>query len=245
MNNTPFQFKHFALSHHQSALKIGTDSVLLASVIPAHDYHNILDIGTGCGVILFCLAQRFVPETDQVQYLTGIDIDCNSIKEAEENKQRFPVFKNQNIDFKKVSLQEHQMEKRKYDLIVSNPPFFGNALKSPFSEKNLSKHRDHNLSFEDLANGVCTLLSENGVFYLILPTQEMAQFDTITTQKGLSPCFQMDVYPIQGKPMHRIIKGYCKYIPSDYKVEKLCIREPSLGYSDEYKEVTKPFYIKY
>lgn len=245
MNSSPFQFKHFALSHHQSALKIGTDSVLFASVIPNDDFRNMLDIGTGCGVILYCLANRFFPKTDQPQFLTGIDIDLNSIKEAEQNKQTFPVYENQNIDFKKISLQEHQMEKREYDLIVSNPPFFGNALKSPFSEKNLSKHRDHNLSFEDLAEGVLTLLSENGVFYLILPTQEMAQFDSITTQKGLFPCFQMNVYPIQGKPMHRVIKGFCKYKPFDYKVQKLCIRESSLGYSNEYKEVTKQFYLKY
>ena len=87
-------------------------------------------------------------------------------------------------------------------------------------------------------------MSEQGVFYLILPVQEMAQFDAIITAKGLYPCFQMNVYPIQGKPMHRIIKGFCKQKPSPFEVQNLSIRDTSTEYSSEYKELTKQFYLK-
>jgi len=245
MDSTPFQFKNFHLFHSKSALKIGTDSVLLASVIPIHVPSSILDIGCGCGVILFCIADRNKKLTDTLQFYTGVDIDAPSIEEAQLNKSHFPINKNQFFRFIQSSIQEFANENMEYDLIVSNPPFFGNSLASPYERKQLSKHRDENLSFEDLASSVSTLLSEQGVFYLILPVQEMDQFDVISLEKGLYTCFQMNVYPIQGKPMHRIIKGYCKKKPEPFEVQNLCIRETPTEYSAEYKELTKQFYLNF
>lgn len=244
MDSTPFQFKEFHLFHSKSALKIGTDSVLLASAIPIYEPSSILDIGCGCGVILFCLADRNKKRTDALQFYTGVDIDAPSIQESQLNKSHFPELKNQHFRFIQNSIQEFAMENRKYDLIVSNPPFFGNSLASPYERKQLSKHRDDHLSFEDLASSVDALLSEQGVFYLILPVQEMAQFDAIITAKGLYTCYQMNVYPIQGKPMHRVIKGYCKKKPALFEVQNLCIRETPSEYSADYKELTKQFYLK-
>ncbi len=241
----PFQFKQFSLYHHRSALKIGTDSVLLASVIPLHKSDFILDIGTGCGVILYCIASRYFQENGYLQFYTGIDIDASSILEAIENKKYFPVPKNQYFRFLHSSIQEFSVENMEYDLIVSNPPFFGNGLASPFEKKQLSKHRDDHLSFEDLATSVDTLLSENGVFYLILPPQEMVEFDKIILEKRFFLCYQMNIYPIQGKPIHRVIKGYCKNKPASFEIQNLCIRESNQEYSAEYKAYTEPFYIKW
>jgi tRNA1Val (adenine37-N6)-methyltransferase len=245
MDNKPFQFKEFQLYHSRSALKIGTDSVLLASAIPIQKPTTILDIGTGCGVILFCIAARNKSQTSQLQFYTGVDIDGPSIQEAQLNKSHFPVNKNQFFRFIQSSIQEFAIENMEYDLIVSNPPFFGNSLASPHKRNQLSKHRDENLSFEDLAVSVASLLSEKGVFYLILPVQEMAQFDVICSDKGLYPCYQMNVYPIQGKPMHRIIKGYCKQNPAPFEILNLNIRETPSEYSTEYKELTKQFYLNF
>ena len=242
---SPFQFKQFALSHHRSALKIGTDSVLLASVIPLHKPQFILDIGTGCGVILYCIAARNFQEKEQLQFFTGIDIDPSSIMEALENKEHFPIPKQQYFRFLHTSVQAFSVDNLEFDLIVSNPPFFGNSLLSPYEKKQLSKHRDDQLSFEDLAASIETLLSDDGAFYLILPTQEMVEFDSIITQRGLYSCFQMNVYPIQGKPIHRVIKGYCKYKPETFEIQSLCIREKTQEYSAEYKAYTEPFYIKW
>jgi tRNA1Val (adenine37-N6)-methyltransferase len=244
-NPTPFQFKQFALYHHKSALKIGTDSVLLASVIPLHKSQFILDIGTGCGVVLYCIAARFFQEKEQFQFYTGIDIDQASIQEARDNKLQFPTPKHQYFRFLHTSVQDFSCDNMEFDLIVSNPPFFGNSLLSPNEKKQLSKHRDDHLSFEDLEASVETLLSEDGIFYLILPPQEMEEFDSIITQKGMNTCFQMDVYPIQGKPIHRIIKGYCKKKPESLEIQNLCIREKSQEYSAEYKALTEPFYIRW
>lgn len=244
MDNKPFYFKEFHLYHSKSALRIGTDSVLLASVIPLHNPKNTLDIGCGCGVILFCIASKNKEHSNTKQFFTGVDIDGPSIEEAHLNKTHFPFNNNQHFNFIQSSIQEFAKEDLEYDLIVSNPPFFGNSLASPFERKQLSKHRDENLSFEDLASSVVTLLSEQGVFYLILPFQEMAQFDDIITAIGLFPCYQMNVYPIQGKPMHRVIKGYCKKKPALFEIQNLCIRETNTEYSAAYKELTKQFYLK-
>lgn len=241
----PFHFKQFSLYHHKSALKIGTDSVLLASVIPLHRSDFILDIGTGCGVILYCIANRYFNKSEKLQFFTGIDIDASSILEAIENKEHFPVPENQYFRFLHSSIQEFSVENMEYDLIISNPPFFENDLASPFEKKQLSKHRDEHLSFEDLAASVETLLSENGFFYLILPPQEMAEFDKIISEKRFSSCYQMNVYPIQGKPIHRVIKGYCKHKPAPYVIQNLCIRNTNQEYSAEYKAYTEPFYMKW
>ena len=242
---TPFQFKQFALSHHRSALKIGTDSVLLASVIPLHKSQFILDIGTGCGVILYCIAARNFQQKEQLQFYTGIDIDPSSITEALENKELFPNPKHQYFRFINTSVQDFSYDNMEFDLIVSNPPFFGNSLLSPNEKKQLSKHRDDHLSFEDLATSVETLLSEDGSFYLILPPPEMADFDRIMIDKGFYSCYQMNVYPIQGKPIHRMIKGYCKFKPETFEIQSLCIREKTQEYSAEYKAFTEQFYIKW
>lgn len=244
MDNPPFQFKEFHLFHSQSALKIGTDSVLLASVIPIQEPSTILDIGCGCGVILFCIAARNKVQTSTQQVYTGVDIDEPSIQEAQLNEIHFPKNINQYFRFIQSSIQVFAKENMEYDLIVSNPPFFANSLASPHERKQLSKHRDDNLSFEDLASSVDALLSELGVFYLILPIQEMAQFDAIITSIGLHPCYHMNVYPIQGKPIHRIIRGYCKKKPAPFEIHNLCIRETPSEYSSEYKELTKKFYLK-
>ncbi|PKP21587.1 MAG: hypothetical protein CVU02_00095 [Bacteroidetes bacterium HGW-Bacteroidetes-19] len=244
MDNKPFKFREFHLYHSKSALKIGTDSVLLASAIPIQSPTTILDIGTGCGVILFCIASRNKTQNTQIQFYTGVDIDRESILEAKHNESNFPKNKNQYFRFIQTSIQEFVLENMKYDLIVSNPPFFANSLASPHERKQLSKHRDENLSFDDLGLSVSKLLSEQGVFYLILPVQEMVQFDVICSEKGLYTCYQMNVYPIQGKPMHRIIKGFCKQKPATFEVQNLCIRETPSEYSSQYKELTKQFYLK-
>ena len=76
-----FQFKQFSLHHGHSTMKIGTDAVLLAALTDGKDAHNILDIGCGCGVIAFCMAQKAPSDAE----IWGIDPDENSIKEATQN----------------------------------------------------------------------------------------------------------------------------------------------------------------
>ena len=125
-----FHFKQFALEHERSTLKIGTDAVLLAALTAVDSAQTVLDIGCGCGVIAFCLAQKLADSLDDPQ-IFGIDVDANSIVEAQGNADRFAFLPTSCFHFEKIRLQDFvsQDNKRCYDLIVSNPPYFHGDLK--------------------------------------------------------------------------------------------------------------------
>ncbi|MCL1849891.1 MAG: methyltransferase, partial [Bacteroidetes bacterium] len=159
-----FRFKQFSVSHSESTMKVGTDAVLLGAWMPVpENCKTVLDIGSGCGVISLMLAQR----TDAK--IIGVDIDEKSVKEAQRNAEISPwkddvQFIHENIvDFAQKTTQ-------KFDMIVSNPPFFENSLKSPEISKNISKH-NVTLSLNELIDAVEIFLSENGRFGVILPIE--------------------------------------------------------------------------
>ena len=187
-----FHFKHFSLYHENSALKISTDAVLLAAVTPVDQARRVLDIGCGCGVIAYCLAwkmqRKFIQDDtlqkksiceNDIQEIIGIDIDAPSIADALKSKEIFPKRNFQMIHFHQQSIQEFYKDySEKIDLIVSNPPFFVDALKPGTPQKNISKHND-TLPFEDLKDAVCQLLAPNGRFFMILPANESERFEQI------------------------------------------------------------------
>jgi len=241
-----FDFKHFSLSHSKSTLKIGTDSVLLASVVPVGQISSLLDIGCGCGVISFCLAHKMaLLDIPAEQKIMGIDIDGESVEEAMENLGNFPKRNNQHIDFQLISLQKFsQKTSCKFDLIVSNPPYFTNSLKPNRIDKAKGKHRDENLSFLDLIEGVCSLLKEDGSFYLILPPAEQEEFDDLISGK-LYLSFRMKIYPTPEKEVNRIISGYSRKKPDAILLSELSIRSKNNDFSEEYKKMTSEFYLRH
>jgi tRNA1Val (adenine37-N6)-methyltransferase len=242
-----FHFKHFSLFHENSALKISTDAVLLAAVTPVNGAQNLLDIGCGCGVIAFCLAWKMQQEKRQkknTQKITGLDIDAPSISEALKNAELFPKSPKQHFYFLQQSIQDYILqEHEKFDLIVSNPPFFVDSLKPNTLRKNISKHND-TLPFEELRNAVCHLLSDSGYFYLILPASESEIFEQIS-QNYLFKNYQLLIQPTPSKPVNRIITGY-QLTPSDhgYIIENLCLRNIDGSMSEEYRKLTGMFLLK-
>lgn len=241
-----FQFRKFAVSHERSTLKVGTDSVLLAAAVSPIEGSTILDIGCGCGVILLCLAQKFQQcETISSQWFYGIDIDKDSVEEAKENGDAFPLLECQNLYFQRVSLQDFvQVSTQQFDLIVSNPPYFGHSLLSPKDRNRISKHRDDNLSFCELAVGVKALLAPNGAFFLILPIVEMKEFCQEMLNVGLKLFFDMEIIPVEGKSANRRICGFShNQRPIVHKT--LIIRQEDRTYHNDYKELTKDFYLRF
>ncbi len=237
-----FQFKTFSLEHEKSTLKIGTDSVLLASLTSVDHADNILDIGTGCGIIAFCLAYKRSLVNQERYHVTGIDIDTESIEEAKSNLINFPCYLGQEFTFFKISLQEFSVQcNQKFDLIVSNPPYFGSSLKPENQKNKISKHRDENLSFEELMNGVAQLLSDNGKFYMILSANEQIDFDALT-ENVLYPFVRWEVFPNSHKPAHRIITGYSRQNVGMIS-QRLTIRDAQGELTDEYREITNLFYL--
>ena len=240
-----FQFKHFALHHEQSSLKIGTDSVLLASYVPVVSIRTVLDIGCGCGVIGFCIADRLQQQHTDNYVLIGIDIDGASIAECHRNAALFPKIENAVFHFKEISLQDftkqHQSD---YQLIVCNPPYFGNSLK-PEDEKRLqSRHRDDTLPFETLAECASTLLADNGIFYLILPYSEAIEFEQIASGR-LHLCEKMEIRPVPDKPVNRCILGFGRHPAGNIKHTTLTIRDNRRDYTPEYRELTHDFYLDF
>lgn len=239
-----FRFKNFSLRHEQSTLKIGTDSVLLASAVPIEGIHTILDIGCGCGVIGFCIADRLQRHHTENYTLTGIDIDGASIAECNENATCFPKTDNASLNFEEISIQNFsKIHPSEYQLIVCNPPYFGNSLK-PGNEKRLnSRHRDNTLPFETLAHCADNLLTDDGLFYLILPYSESIEFEQIASE-WLHLCEKMEIRPVPDKTVNRCILGFGRH-STQIKHTTLTIRDTHREFTNEYRILTHDFYLDF
>lgn len=238
----PFHFKKFSLQHNKSTLKIGTDAVLLAALTDVENAQSVLDIGCGCGVIAFCLAQQLAHKQAQ-PLVYGLDPDEASVMEARQNAAAYPLLPADTFRFVQGRVQDmaaadHPVQ---FDLIVTNPPFYGHDLK-PAQEKRLrSKHRDHQLPFEELLQSVLKLLKEGGRFALILPPVEGAQFHALT--EGLLHCRKrVFIQPTAKKPVHRVIQEYSRADVSCTE-HHLVIRNEQNEYTEEYRGVTKPYLL--
>lgn len=238
----PFHFKKFSLQHDKSTLKIGTDAVLLAALTDVENAQSVLDIGCGCGVIAFCLAQQLAHKQAQPM-VYGLDPDEASVMEARQNAAAYPLLPADTFRFVQGRVQDmaaadHPVQ---FDLIVTNPPFYGHDLK-PAQEKRLrSKHRDHQLPFEELLQSVLKLLKEGGRFALILPPVEGAQFHALT--EGLLHCRKrVFIQPTAKKPVHRVIQEYSRADVSCTE-HHLVIRNEQNEYTEEYRGVTKPYLL--
>ena len=235
-----FHFKQFDLAHERSTLKIGTDAVLLAALTQMDSAQTVLDIGCGCGVIAFCLAQKLA-EKQVIPNIVGIDVDTDSIAEAKENAERFPLLPNSCFQFEQISLQDfaNQGDAHHFDLIVSNPPYFHGDLKPQDKSKLQSKHGDGQLSFQELANCVDRLLSPNGRFALILPLTEMAEFHQLTFGKW--HCWKsVYIHPTSSKPVYRVVREYGRSLMPEMEFS-FSIRDAELQYTSNYLHLIKDF----
>lgn len=240
----PFRFQHFALCHEASTQRIGTDSVLLAALMPLQGVLSVLDIGCGCGVIGFCVADRLRRAGVENITVTGIDIDEASVREAQDNAGRFPNTEGVKFNFFHESLQEHtrQAEGHRYDLIVSNPPFFVSSLKPADARRRQARHTDGTLSFRELATDAAQLLAPSGRFGLILPANEFADFEK-ESQGQLYLAEQWRIRPTPAKPVHRIAALFSLHPTNHSSARELCIRDGEGKYKEEYRQLTGELYL--
>lgn len=235
-----FHFKQFDLEHEHSTLKIGTDAVLLAALTHTQSVQRVLDIGCGCGVIAFCIAQQLSDNLPHPE-IFGIDVDSDSVREAQGNAARFPLLSESCFHFEEISLQTfaNQHSNGIFDLIVSNPPYFHNDLKPQSKSRLQSKHGDGQLTFQELMEGVDALLAPNGRFALILPTIEDADFQNLINNRFF--CHRViHIRPTAAKPVFRIIREYSR-TPAPTVEEYFSIRDAELQYTPEYLKVVEPY----
>ena len=217
-------------------MKVGTDAVLLgaSAPIPA-DCRQILDIGCGCGIIALMLAQRSNAS------IIGIDIDKLSVEEATKNAQNSPW--KEKLTFRHVSIQDFcvSQNKQSFDLIVSNPPFFEDSLKSPFEKRNLSRHTD-TLSLEELLFSADYCLSDSGCFAVILPIDKLKKMMNLCLKYNLFCDFILEIQPISSKSTNRIILIFSRQ-KTTTQTKTLILRNTDNEYTNEYRQLTKDFLL--
>lgn len=234
----PFKFKQFDIYQSESAMKVGTDGVLIGAWSPVLNRKNILDIGSGTGLISLMLAQR-----NSFANITAIEIDEGS---ANQSKQNFEISRwSDRLSVEHISFQEfYKFSSAKYDLIVSNPPFFTSGNAAPEKSRAVARHNSH-LTFDELLLGVEKLLFDDGDFVVILPSVGFEDFLFKANEIGLYVNSQLDIYPTPTKERVRVISVFSrKKVKST--VESLIIEvNGRLNYSEEYINLTKDFYLKF
>lgn len=240
MANDYFSFKQFTIHQDRCAMKVGTDGVLLGVLAPTIDSGRILDIGTGTGLVGIMLSQR-CPQA----MVTGVELDANAAKQAEENA----TSTGWKIKIINKSIQDFSSQcEEKFDLIVSNPPYFINSLKAPEKNRNTARHTDE-LSFEELIESAEKLLSEEGKFSVIIPYSEEENFIGIANKRNLIAESSVRIIPKVGKEPKRSVITFCRCknkINCNINVTELVIeKEERHCYSDEFKKLTADFYLKH
>lgn len=238
MSNDSFEFKKFKVKHDKCAMRVGTDAVLLGAWVIPNGSKTILDIGTGSGVIAMMLAQKSSAQ------IFAVDIDKSSTDQAFENVQN-SVFSDR-VQVVHDSFQNFAETKNsKFDLIVTNPPYFVDSLKNNSDSKATARHND-SLSFTDLLCGVKKLLNEKGKFCIILPTKEATIFRELAKTKGLYLSKLLRVRTKSAKETEKRHLMQFEFKESEFSESTLVIEADSdRNYTEQYKELTKDYYINF
>lgn len=233
MSKTVFRFKQFEISQEKSAMKIGTDGVLLGAWANAENSKSILDIGTGTGLISLMLAQRF-----PYAKISGLEIDENAANEAKFNFEQSP-FANR-LHLIHSSIQEYKAEK-KFDCIVSNPPFFDRTHLENSARNTARQQSD--LTLFELLQHTDRLLSETGKSMFILPFDKENEF--IDSAKKLN-LFPSKITHIRGHKNADIKRSLIEFSRNHSEIEmnEIIIEIERKVYTEDYINLTKEFYLK-
>lgn len=243
MSSPFFRFKQFTVWHDRCAMKVGTDGVLLGAWCPLPSKMprrvRVLDIGVGSGLIALMLAQRLHQREDLFSVL-GIDIDCDAVEQSHINFQQSPWA--DSLTSQACRLQDMQAE-HAFNLIVSNPPYFQDSLKNPNAQRATARHTD-TLSYAELIAHSARLLQEDGILALVLPIEAEQEILTLTADHGLHPTDITYVHSKPSKPAKRLLIALSPISDSRRPMtETMYIESENTPRSDEYKELTKDFYL--
>ena len=249
MSNTFFRFKRFRIEQGGAAMKVGTDGVLLGawSRMEAAQHH-ILDIGTGTGVIALMLAQRretLAGREDAAFQVDAVEIDADAFRQAADNVAASPWSAHIRLfhtDFQSFATDPKNC--RRYDHILSNPPYYAGSLHGPDAGRNRARHAD-TLPYDTLVEGAARLLAPGGIFSVILPVAESKNFMTRALAAGLHPRRRTEVSTTPGAPPKRILLELGMEITA-LETESLTLSDTSgNGFSEAYRALTGEFYLNF
>ena len=238
MSNKPFQFKEFSINQDKCAMKIGTDGVLLGAWVTIPPTANsILDIGAGTGIISLMLAQR-----SDIELIDALEIDDDAFEQATENFENSPW--GDRLFCYHAGFDEfvEEMQDEKYDLIVSNPPFFPAGETQETTSRETARFQ-FALPFEELAAGVASLLSKDGHFCIILPKEAEKLFIELAFANKLFP---NKITEVKGNAESKVKRSLIDFSFSKKEIERrvLILEENRHQYTPEYKKMVEAFYLK-
>ncbi|WP_149205707.1 tRNA1(Val) (adenine(37)-N6)-methyltransferase [Flavobacterium johnsoniae] len=233
-----FQFKQFSVKQDKTAMKVGTDGVLLGSWAPVfHNPFSILDIGAGTGIIALMLAQR-----THAEQIDALEIDEDAYEQAVENFEASPW--GDRLFCFHAGLDEFIEEPEdEYDLIVSNPPFYAEDYKTNDEQRDLARFQDA-MPFEEIVEAADLLLSENGILAVIIPFREETKFTALARDFELYP---IKITRVKGTPKSeskRSLLAFSRNEVSEIEIDELVIEIDRHVYTPEYIDLTKEFYLK-
>ncbi|WP_312394567.1 methyltransferase [Chryseobacterium sp.] len=226
----PFTFKQFEIQQSKDVFRVGTDGVLLGALANVSEASNVLEIGTGTGLISLMLAQR----NSQAEFL-GIDINEEAVNLTEQNFENSPFhsrLKNIHQDFKTFETDIQ------FNLIVSNPPYF----ESSNSEKDKIARQTVELNFRQLISKSSTLLTENGIFSVIIPIEAGNDFIKIAAENQLFLIKRINIKGIENSKAKRLILEF-SLNEKPLEEQEFIIEKSPRQYSDQYLELTKEFHV--
>ena len=237
-----FRFKQFGISQDKCAMKVGTDGVLLGAWAPGGK--RILDVGTGTGLVALMMAQRY-----SEAHIVGIDIDIDACDQAAENAAASPF--GDRVEIVHSRLQDYlflqdtgtsSSDVASFDAIVSNPPFFVNSLKNPDNKRSMARHSDV-LPFRDLWLGVKRLLTDEGTFSVILPSEVKEKFITEGYMLGFRLIAQCAIKTVERKMPKRYLLSFARHHDGALRDSVEIMMNKEGGRSEWYQKITAEFYL--
>ncbi|WP_026978477.1 tRNA1(Val) (adenine(37)-N6)-methyltransferase [Flavobacterium tegetincola] len=233
-----FKFKQFSVEQDRCAMKIGTDGVLLGAWSPIPEIAiSVLDIGAGTGIIALMLAQRSTAEQ-----IDAVEIDEEAYEQATENFENSPW--GDRLFCFHAGLDELIEEPEdEYDLIISNPPFYTENYKTEDSQRDLARF-EVAMPFEMLVEAADLLLSENGIFSVIIPFKEEESFLALARDFELFPMKITRVKGTSTSEIKRSLLAFKRLESNEIEINELVIETERHVYTEEYISLTKDFYLK-
>lgn len=235
MANNYFQFKQFTVRQDRTAMKVCTDACLFGAYAAANGKLNtssILDIGTGTGLLSLMLAQKTDASIDAVEIDTAAYYQAKGNFDHSEWKERLRVF---NTDITNFAAD------KKYDCIISNPPFFEKDLKSEDEKKNTAKH-DTALTLQQLLDAVIKNLAEEGTFIVLLPYHRINQFVQEAEKAGL---YLNKKILVKQTPLHAWFRAilFFSTTPGTAVKEEISIRDNMGDYTNKFTDLLRDYYL--
>lgn len=239
MANDYFQFREFIIQQDKCSMKVCTDACLFGSLLPvptknAEPIHRVLDIGTGTGLLSLMYAQRNIHAE-----IDAVEIEKNAYEQANQNftqskwNDRLKIFHTDIRSF---------VPGKKYDLIISNPPFYENELLSNEKNKNIAKH-DEGLTLKDLTGIIKKHLAPTGTFAVLLPWHRIKYFEELASGNNF---FVQEKFLIRQTPIHNFFRGVLFFSNTSpgTKTTELIIKNNDENYTKEFSELLKDYYLK-